>query len=69
MKWRLASGVLCDKKVLPKLKRQVLPSSIQTNYIVWGELFACQELSHSKDGSGGDKDVVMDVWVCSDRYA
>ncbi|XP_070032847.1 uncharacterized protein [Nicotiana tomentosiformis] len=31
MKWRLASGVLCDKKVSPKLKAEITPANITSN--------------------------------------
>lgn len=35
IKWRLASEVLCGRKVPLKLKRQILQSGSQSSHAVW----------------------------------
>lgn len=48
MKWRIACGVLCDKKVLHKLNGKFYIVMVRPT---WDGVLASQELSCSKDAS------------------
>ncbi|KAG5611180.1 hypothetical protein H5410_022461 [Solanum commersonii] len=59
-KWRLASRVLCDKKILPKLKGKFYRVVVRPNMLYRANCWPVKN-SHSEGKSCGDEDVEMDV--------
>ncbi|KAF3660781.1 putative 39S ribosomal protein L46, mitochondrial-like isoform X2 [Capsicum annuum] len=62
MKWKLASGVLCDRKVPPKLKGKFYRVAVRPAMLYGAECWPVKN-SHSKIEGGGNADVALDVWA------
>lgn len=60
IKWRLTIRILCDKKVLEKLKDKFYSGSY-TNFVLWDRGLDSQELPCSENTNGIIKNVEMDV--------
>ncbi|KAF3669254.1 putative RNA methyltransferase-like isoform X1 [Capsicum annuum] len=61
MKWRLASGVSCDKKVPLKLKGKFYRSGSPSGHVVLSGVLVSQALPHPKIEDGGNENV---RWMC-----
>lgn len=63
MKWRLASGYLCDKNVPSSLKGKFYKEVVRPAMLYEHRILVGQELAHLEDESNEDEDVDMDVWA------
>ncbi|KAG5631502.1 hypothetical protein H5410_003219 [Solanum commersonii] len=62
MKWRLASGVLCDKKIPPRLKGKFYRVVVRPALLYGVECWPVKN-AHVQKCMSGDEDVEMDVWA------
>ncbi|KAG5575203.1 hypothetical protein H5410_055337 [Solanum commersonii] len=62
MKWRLASGVLCDKKISPKLKGKFYRVVVRPALLYGAECWPVKN-AYVHKMHVGDEDVEMDVWT------
>jgi len=60
-KWRNASEVVCNKKILVGLKDKSLLYGCQTSFAIWSRVLANQEDSNSKVNDNRDENDLMDV--------
>ncbi|XP_075091671.1 uncharacterized protein LOC107763843 [Nicotiana tabacum] len=67
MKWRLASGVLCDRNVPPRFKGKFYKVAVRPTMLYRAQVLASQEISCAKDDSSRDEDVEMHVWAYQER--
>ncbi|KAF3625884.1 hypothetical protein FXO37_30633 [Capsicum annuum] len=63
MKWRLASEILCDKKVPPKLKKKSSTKWWLDRLYCMGWGVGLLRSPHPEDEGGGDENASVDVWV------
>ena len=62
MKWRQASGVLCDKRVPHKLKDKFYRTSIRPAIVVWCRILAYEKTTCLTDKCRGNAYVALDLW-------
>ncbi|KAF3660389.1 putative OTU domain-containing protein-like isoform X1 [Capsicum annuum] len=63
MKWKLASGVLCDKKVPPKLKGKFYRVVVRPALLYGAECWPVKNSHIQKNEGGRNADVALDVWT------
>lgn len=62
IKWRLTFGVLCNKKLSPRLKEKFYRRVVRLDMLN-GEVLISQELANSKNESDTGKNIAMNVWT------
>ncbi|KAF3678671.1 hypothetical protein FXO38_03136 [Capsicum annuum] len=63
MKWKLTSGVLCDKKVPPKLKGKFYRVVVRPALLYGAECWPVKNSHIQKNEGGTNADVALDVWA------
>ena len=62
LKWRAATGVLCDKKFPSRLKGKFYRIAIRPTFFVWDRMLARKEGFRTEDRSNRFAYTVVDVW-------